>query len=217
MATPFFFVKKKEGKLQPCQDYRYLNEWMIKNAYPLPLISELMDKIKDGKYFTKLDIQWVYNKVWIKEGDEWKVAFKANWGLYEPMVMFFRMCNSPATCHAMMDDIFNQGRDHNNLHGQHVFISQNKRTTLRKHQTGLTMINGEWFIFEAQKSVSFAKRRSNGWEWSYRRGRSPWTPESWKEFRTGQPLPWSSKCEGPWDLETFIDASFKDSLKSPNL
>ena len=50
MATPFFFVKKKDGKLRPCQDYRYLNEWTIKNAYPLPLISELMDKIKDGKY-----------------------------------------------------------------------------------------------------------------------------------------------------------------------
>ena len=56
MATPFFFVKKKDGKLRPCQDYQYLNKWTIKNVYPLPLISELMDKIKDGKYFTKLDI-----------------------------------------------------------------------------------------------------------------------------------------------------------------
>ena len=56
MATPFFFVKKKDGKLRPCQDYRYLNEWTIKNAYPLPLISELTDKIKDTKYFTKLDV-----------------------------------------------------------------------------------------------------------------------------------------------------------------
>ena len=63
MATPFFFVKKKDGKLRPCQDYRYLNEWTIKNAYPLPLISELMDKIKDGKYFTKLDIRWGYNNI----------------------------------------------------------------------------------------------------------------------------------------------------------
>ena len=56
MATLFFFIKKKDGKLQPCQDYRYLNKWTIKNTYPLPLISELMDKIKDEKYFTKLDI-----------------------------------------------------------------------------------------------------------------------------------------------------------------
>ena len=105
MATPFFFVKKKDGKLRPCQDYQYLNEWTIKNVYLLPLISELMDKIKDGKYFTKLDIRWGYNNIRIK-GDEWKAAFKTNWGLYEPTVMFFGMCNSPATFQAMMDDIF---------------------------------------------------------------------------------------------------------------
>src|SRR5271163_3875397 len=53
MASPFFFVKKKDAKqLRPCQDYRYLNEWTRKNAYPLPLISEIMDKLKDAKYFT---------------------------------------------------------------------------------------------------------------------------------------------------------------------
>ena len=52
MASPFFFVKKKDGKqLQPCQDYRYLNDWTQKNAYPLPLISEIMDKLKDAKYW----------------------------------------------------------------------------------------------------------------------------------------------------------------------
>ena len=50
MASTFFFVKKKDGKLWPCQDYWFLNEWMIKNAYPLPLISEIMDKLKGAKY-----------------------------------------------------------------------------------------------------------------------------------------------------------------------
>jgi hypothetical protein len=48
-ASPFFFVKKKDGRLRPCQDYRYLNDWTIKNAYPLPLISEIMDKLKGAK------------------------------------------------------------------------------------------------------------------------------------------------------------------------
>ena len=66
MASPFFFVKKKDGKLRPCQDYRYLNEWTVKNAYPLPLISEIMDKIKGAKYFTKLDVRWGYNNVRIR-------------------------------------------------------------------------------------------------------------------------------------------------------
>ena len=56
MASPFFFVGKTDGKLRPCQDYRYLNESTIKNAYPLPLISEIIDKLKGARYFTNLDI-----------------------------------------------------------------------------------------------------------------------------------------------------------------
>jgi hypothetical protein len=56
ITSPFFFVSKKDGKLRPCQDYRYLNDWTVKNSYPLPLISEIMDKLKGAKYFTKLDV-----------------------------------------------------------------------------------------------------------------------------------------------------------------
>ena len=63
MASPFFFVNKKDGKLQPCQNYWYLNDWTIKNAYPLPLILEIMDKLKGAKYFTKLDVRWGYNNI----------------------------------------------------------------------------------------------------------------------------------------------------------
>ena len=106
MASPFFFVDKKDGKLRPCQDYRYLNEHTIKNAYPLPLITELLDKLKGARRFTKLDVRWGYNNVRIREGDQWKAAFKTNRGLFEPTVMFFGLCNSPATFQAMMDDIF---------------------------------------------------------------------------------------------------------------
>ena len=106
MASPFFFVDKKDGKLRPCQDYRYLNEHTVKNAYPLPLISELLDKLKGARRFTKLDVRWGYNNVRIREGDQWKAAFKTNRGLFEPTVMFFGLCNSPATFQAMMDDIF---------------------------------------------------------------------------------------------------------------
>jgi hypothetical protein len=106
MASPFFFVDKKDGKLRPCQDYRYLNEHTVKNAYPLPLITELLDKLKGARYFTKLDVRWGYNNVHIREGDQWKAAFKTNRGLFEPTVMFFGLCNSLATFQAMMDEIF---------------------------------------------------------------------------------------------------------------
>ena len=63
-AAPFFFVQKKDGGLFPCQDYQYLNEHMIKNTYPLPLISTLINKLKGAKYFSKMDIQWGYCYVW---------------------------------------------------------------------------------------------------------------------------------------------------------
>ena len=63
MASPFFFVKKKDRKLQPVQDYRKLNEMTIKNRYPLPLIKELVDHLKGSKIFTKLDVRWGYNNI----------------------------------------------------------------------------------------------------------------------------------------------------------
>jgi hypothetical protein len=133
MASPMFFVKKKDGGLRPCQDYRYLNDWTIKNAYPLPLISELMDKIKDAKYFTKLDVRWGYNNVRIKEGDQWKAAFKTNKGLFEPTIMFFGLCNSPSTFQAMMDDIFSDLIDENIviIYMDNIFLFLKHLPTLR--------------------------------------------------------------------------------------
>ena len=107
MASPFFFVEKKDSEaLQPCQDYWYLKEGTIKNAYPLPLIGDLLDKLKGAQWFTKMDIRWGYHNIRIKDGDQWKAAFKTNKGLFEPMVMFFGLCNSPATFQAMMNEIF---------------------------------------------------------------------------------------------------------------
>ena len=70
MASPFFFIKKKDGSLRPVQDYRKLNDMTIKNKYPLPLIQELIDKTQHLRFFTKLDIQWGYNNIRIKEGNE---------------------------------------------------------------------------------------------------------------------------------------------------
>ena len=106
MAAPFFFIKKKDRTLRPVQNYRYLNSIIIKNQYPLPLIPELIDKLKGVKIFSKLDLRWGYNNVRIKEGDEWKAAFKTNQGLFEPTVMFFDLTNSPATFQSMMNHLF---------------------------------------------------------------------------------------------------------------
>ena len=105
-GAPFFFVKKKDGKLRPVQDYRKLNAMTKKNKYPLPLMSELFDKLKGAKYYTKLDVRWGYNNIRMKHGDEEKAAFITNRGLFEPTVMFFGLSNSPSTFQTMMNDIF---------------------------------------------------------------------------------------------------------------
>jgi len=82
------------------------NDWIIKNVYPLLWVGNLLDKLKGAKYYTKFDLRWGYNNVRIKEGDEWKAAFKTNKGLFKPTVMFFGLCNSPSTFQNMMNDIF---------------------------------------------------------------------------------------------------------------
>jgi len=90
------------------QDYRKLNQVTIKDKTPLPLIGEVIDKLKEAKYFNKLDLIWGYNSIQIKEGEEWKAAFLTSKGLFEPQVMYFGLCNSPGTFQRMMNSIFRE-------------------------------------------------------------------------------------------------------------
>jgi len=109
-----FFIGKKDGKKRMVQDYRYLNEWTIKNNYPLPLISDVLENIETKKVFTKMDLRWGYNNVRIKERDEWKVAFTTPEGSFKPTVMFFGLTNLPAMFQTMMNellrDLINTGK-----------------------------------------------------------------------------------------------------------
>ena len=100
-----FFVLKKDGKKRMVQNYRYLNSWTIKNNYPLPLISDLIDSIGKKMVFTKMDLRWGYNNVRIKEENEWKAAFLMPEGSFEPTVMFFGLTNSLATFQAIINDL----------------------------------------------------------------------------------------------------------------
>lgn len=88
-ALLFFFAKKKDGDLCPIQDYQKLNDMTIKNRYTLLLISDLMDKLKGTKFFTKVKVCWGFNNVRIHKGDKHKAAFITGFGLFKPLVMFF--------------------------------------------------------------------------------------------------------------------------------
>jgi len=78
---------------------------MVKNNYPLPLITDLVDSMGNKRVFTKMDLWWGYNNVKIKEEYEWKVAFTTHVGLYEPVVMFFGMTNSSTMFQGMINKI----------------------------------------------------------------------------------------------------------------
>jgi hypothetical protein len=83
-----------------------LNDFTVKNWYPLPLASDIINRLRHTHIFTKFDVRWGYNNIRIKSGDEWKAAFTTNRGLFEPQVMFFGLTNSPTTFQALMNTIF---------------------------------------------------------------------------------------------------------------
>ena len=110
-GAPILFVKKKDGSLRMCMDYRGLNKVTKKNHYPLPLISGLLDQLGRARIFTKIDLKGAYNLVRIKEGDEWKTAFRTRYGHFEYNVMPFGLTNAPAVFQHMMNDIFREHLD----------------------------------------------------------------------------------------------------------
>jgi len=101
------------------QDYQHINQWTIKNGYPLSLIADILDRVEKRKVFTKLDLRWGYNNVRIKKGNEWKAAFTTHIGAYKPIVMYFGLTNSPATFQTMMNNLF---RDFINQEDTATFI-----------------------------------------------------------------------------------------------
>lgn len=103
-ASPVLFVKKAGGGLRFCVDYRGLNEITVKNRYPLPLITETLARLSRARIFSKLDIISAFNRLRIKEGDEWKMAFRTRYGLFEYLVMPFGLCNGPALFQHYIND-----------------------------------------------------------------------------------------------------------------
>jgi hypothetical protein len=98
------FVKKKDGSIRLCVDYCGLNRITIKNCYPLPLISESLERLAQAKFYTKLDVREAYHRIRIREGDEWKTAFCTRYGYFEYIVMPFGLTNAPAQFQAYMNE-----------------------------------------------------------------------------------------------------------------
>lgn len=103
-SSPILFVRKKTGDLRLCVDYRGLNAITKRNRYPLPHIDDLLDRTQGCKLFTVIDLKNAFNLIRIREGDEWKTAFRTPLGLYEYLVMPFGLTNAPSVFQSFIQD-----------------------------------------------------------------------------------------------------------------
>jgi len=157
-GAPVLFIKKKDGSLRLCIDYRELNKVTIKNRYPLPRIDDLFDQLKGATIFSKIDLRSGYHQLRIKEEDIPKTAFRTRYGHYDFTVMPFGLTNAPAVFMDLMhrtfqpyldqfvvvfiDDIliYSKGRDEHAMHLRTVL------DTLRSHQLYAKLSKCEFWL-----------------------------------------------------------------------
>ena len=103
-----FFVKQKTGKMRLVVDYRGSNAITIKDKSPIPLMTTLLEQVQESTWFTKLDLKNGFNLIRVKAGDEWKIAFKTRYGLYEYTVMPFGLTNAPSVFQRYVNEVIKE-------------------------------------------------------------------------------------------------------------
>jgi len=182
------FVPKPNGKgLRLCVNYRALNRITIPNRYPLPLMQELQDWVQGARWFTKLNLKNGFNLIRIREGDEWKTAFRTRYGLYEFQVMPFGLTNAPSTFQDMMNHIFSDMIGLGLLVYMDDFLiyakteeehDQRVKKVLRRLQENQLVVSPDKCVWKTQE-VEFL---------GYVLGRmeSKWQKEEWRQCWTGK-------------------------------
>ena len=182
-ASPLMFVPKKDGSLRPVVNYRALNAITVKNRYPLPLIADALDRLGGAKIFTKLDVKDAYNRIRIREGDEWKTAFRTRFGLFEYLVMPFGLTNAPASFQAYINKALSRFLDvccvvyldHILIFSQHIedHVQSIREILLELQKCGL--------FVKLSKCEFHSSRKWGFWDIASKR-----TVYSWKPIGSGQ-------------------------------
>jgi hypothetical protein len=231
-AAPVLFVKKGNGGLRFCCDYRALNRLTKKDRYPLPLIRETLAGISKAKWYTKLDIISAFHNIRIAEGDEWKTAFRTRYGLFEWLVTPFGLTNAPSTfqkyinwalreyldvfCSAYVDDILIYSDGTREEHIGHV-----KKVLQRLEEAGLRAdIDKSEFFVKKTKYLGFIIEVGEGIRMDPRKVQAiqEWAPPKSVKGVRGfigfanfyrQFIPHFSKLVGPLQALTTKDSTSK--------
>jgi len=162
-GVPILFVPKPDSRLRLCVDYRQLNKLTILDKYPLPLMSELRDRVAGATIFTKLDLKDGYHLIRIKKGDEWKSAFRTRYRQYEYKVLQFGVVNAPATFQCMINKILREFLDqgvvvylediliYSKTQAEHVAMVKKVLSRLMEHQLAVSIKKSEFHV----KAVEF--------------------------------------------------------------
>jgi hypothetical protein len=110
-GTNVIFVKKKDGTLRFCVDYRGLNDLTVRNSYPLPHMDDLFDRLQGAKYFSKIDLRTGFYQIALAEEDRAKTAFRTRYGHFEWTVLPMGLTNAPATFQHLMNHTFREFLD----------------------------------------------------------------------------------------------------------